>query len=55
MLHWNGTRWAVKSFPGRQAVMYDVESVPGTPVVWAAGTRTGKGGRTLPLFDITTR
>jgi hypothetical protein len=55
VLHWNGAHWMLKSFPGRQAVMYDVEAVPGTPVVWAAGTHTVTGGRTQPLFDITIR
>jgi hypothetical protein len=53
VLHWNGVRWAHQPLPGRHRNINDIAAVPGTHLVWAAGTYRASDGHNRPLFDIT--
>lgn len=53
VLHWDGARWAHQPLPGHHAKINDIAAVPGTHLVWAAGTYKAGDGRGLRLFDVT--
>ena len=49
--HWDGRAWRMTPAPAVGGVLGGVTVVPGSPVVWAVGTRTDQPGGSLTLTE----